>query len=267
MSPDGLIAVSPHHTVRLAPEYHHLVSRPPGNDFVVRTLAHRSAGGMPLMAAELVIAGGETRAKYPLTETYPLHFRKTYFPASLHGDPQVEFERQSRASELLPVPPPLGWSPLTFRSCFLPGKPYNRISPFGLDPEEANIQVALELDIATAAGLWHLLSQAFSHLTTLHASGFVHGDMELHNLITCPSPLEVHLIDFENARNKHELSEAQWEASCAKDLLLILKEAAYLECRLGEQTGAMADAVRRRFKTLFNTPGRFERAIQRQAGL
>jgi len=267
MTPDGLIAVTPRHSVRLAQEYHHLVLHPSGNDFVVRTLAHRSAGGMPLMAAELVLAGSETRAKYPLTETYPLHFRKTYFPASLHGDPQVEFERQSRASELLPVPPPLGWSPLTFRSCFLPGKPYDRISPFGVEPEEANIQVALGLDLAAAAGLWHLLAQAFSHITTLHESGFIHGDLELHNLIMCPSPLEIHLIDFENARDKHELSESLWTARCAKDLRLILREAVYVQCRLGAQTGPMAEAVQRNFDTLFNSPNLFRRAIQRQAGL
>lgn len=267
MSPDGLIAVSPRHSVRLAQEYHHLVLRPSGNDFVVRTLAHRSAGGMPLMAAELVIAGTDTRAKYPATETYPLHFRKTYFPASLHGDPQVEFERQSRASQLLPVPPPLGWSPLTFRSCFLPGKPYNRISPFGVDPEEANIQVALTLDLAPAAGLWHLLTQAFTHLKILHQSGFVHGDMELHNLIMCPSPLELHLIDFENAREQGELSEAEWTKACHKDLFPVLREAAYLQCRLGEQTGPLAEAVQTQFDTLFTAPNRFRRAIQRQAGL
>jgi len=267
MSPDGLIAVSPRHSVRLAQEYHHLVKHPPGNDFVVRTLAHRKAGGMPLMAAELVIAGTETRKNHPLTEIYPLHFRKTYFPASLHGDPQVEFERQRRASELLPVPPPIGWSPLTFRSCFLPGKPYNRISPFGVDPDEANIQVALELEIAAAAGLWHLLGQAFAHISTLHNSGFIHGDMELHNLIVCPSPLETHLIDFENARDRAELGDALWVKGCAGDLRMVLREAVYLQCRLGDQNCSMAEAAKAELDGLFSTPNRFRRAIQRQAGL
>ncbi|RFC46038.1 MAG: Lipopolysaccharide kinase (Kdo/WaaP) family protein [Verrucomicrobia bacterium] len=267
MSPDGLIAVSPRHSVRLAQEYHHLVLHPPGNDFVVRTLAHRKAGGLPLMAAELVIAGTESRKAYPLTEIYPLHFRKTYFPASLHGDPQVEFERQQRASELLPVPPPIGWSPLSFRSCFLPGKPYNRISPFGVDPEEANIQVALDLEIAAAAGLWHLLAQAHAHISTLHHAGFVHGDMELHNLIVCPSPLETHLIDFENARNQTDISEPSWNKARAADLRMVLREAVYLQCRLGQQQGPMADATHDSLDSLFNAPNRFRRAIQRQAGL
>ena len=35
----------------------------------------------------IVIAGQETRSEFPLAATYPLHFRKTYFPGRLHGDP------------------------------------------------------------------------------------------------------------------------------------------------------------------------------------
>jgi hypothetical protein len=83
----------------------------------------------------------------------------------------------------------------------------------------------------------------------------------------CPSPLEIHLIDFENAREQTELTEAQWAKACHKDLFLILQEAAYLQCRLGEQTGPLAGAVQTHFDTLFASPNRFRRAIQRQAGL
>jgi hypothetical protein len=267
MNADGTIPVSPRHTVRLAQEYHHLILHPPGTDFVVRTIAHRKAGDMPLMSAQLVIAGAETRRQYPLASTYPLHFRKTYFPASLHGDPQVEFQRQTRASELLPVPPPIGWSPLSFRSCFIPGKPYNRISPFGLEPEEANIQVAEELPLAAAAGLWHLMQEAFRHLSALHCGGNTHGDMELHNLIVCPAPLEMHLIDFENAREQSGADPAQWEKWRADDLQNILREAVYLQCALGRQEGALAEAADRHLKNLFQNPARFTRAIQRKAGL
>ncbi len=267
MNADGTIPVSPRHTVRLAQEYHHLIQHPPGTDFVVRTIAHRKAGEMPLMSAQLVIAGAETRRQYPLANTYPLHFRKTYFPASLHGDPQVEFQRQTRASELLPVPPPIGWSPLSFRSCFIPGKPYNRISPFGLEPEEANIQAADELPLPAAAGLWHLMQEAFRHLSALHRGGNTHGDMELHNLIVCPAPLELHLIDFENAREQDGSDPAQWAKWQAEDLQNILREAVYLQCALGRQEGAMAEAAERSLKSLLQNPARFTRAIQRKAGL
>jgi hypothetical protein len=267
MNSDGLISVSPTHQVRLAQEYHHLILNPPGTDFVVRTIALRKAGDLPLMSAQLVIASADTRRTFPGAETYPLHFRKTYFPASLHGDPQVEYQRQLRASELLPLPAPIGWTPLTFRSCFLPGMPFQRLSAFGIEPEEANIQRAQELSLATVAGLWLLLEQAFSHVSILHRAGFVHGDLELHNMVVCPSPLQVHLIDFENARERGDSSDAQWAALCAKDLRLILREAVYLQCALGEQAGPLAAASVSQLDSLFQHPNRFKRAIHRQAGL
>jgi hypothetical protein len=267
MNAEGLIEVSPSHRVRLAQEYHHLIRNPPGTDFVVRTIAHRKAGDMPLMSAQLVIASAETRKDFPGANTYPLHFRKTYFPASFHGDPQVEFDRQTRASELLPLAPPIGWTPLTFRSCYLPGVPFNRLSSFGLDPEEANIQRALELPTATVAGLWLLLEQAFSHVSVLHKAGFVHGDLELHNMVVCTAPLQVHLIDFENAKERGETPEQDWNSLCNKDLKLILKEAVYLQCALGEQAGPLAAASLDQIDSLFEHPNRFKRAIHRQAGL
>ena len=52
-----LVTVSPRHSVLLASELFALVERAPSRDFVVRTLARHEANGMPLMAAELVIAG------------------------------------------------------------------------------------------------------------------------------------------------------------------------------------------------------------------
>jgi hypothetical protein len=267
MTQDGLISVSPTHRVRLAQEYHHLIRNPPGTDFVVRTIALRKAGEMPLMSAQLVIASAETRRNFPAADHYPLHFRKTYFPASLHGDPQVEYVRHLKASELLPLAPPIGWTPLTFRSCFLPGVPFHRLSAFGIEPEEANIQRALELPMATVAGLWLLLEQAFNQISTLHLAGFLHGDLELHNMVVCSSPLQVHLIDFENARERGDATESEWAALCGKDLRMILREAVYLQCALGEQTSPLALASQARMDSLFEHPNRFKRAILRQAGL
>ena len=54
------IAVSPRHTVLLAKELTSLIDKPKREDFVVRTWARREANGLPLMAAELVIAGEES---------------------------------------------------------------------------------------------------------------------------------------------------------------------------------------------------------------
>src|SRR5690348_3442661 len=136
-----MVSVSPRHSVRLAREYVHLLVKPPKQDYLVRTIVRREANGLPLMSAEIVIAGSATREKHPPAQTYPLHFRKTYSAARLHGDTQKEFEFQSRASELIGVAPPIGFSSDVFRSCLVPGRPYNRLSPFGVEPEEANMRL------------------------------------------------------------------------------------------------------------------------------
>ncbi len=260
MRDDGLIQVSPRHTVRLGMEYHHLIRQPPGSDYVMRTLARREAAGMPLMAAELVIASHETRERFPMAEEYPLHFRKTYYPGRLHGDPQIEYDRQLRASELIGVPPPIGHTPRTFRTCFLPGRPYSRMSPFGVEPEEGNIPLAKELPLASAAGLWRLLEQGYSEIMTLHAHNLTHGDLELHNLIVVSSPLELLLIDFENSTECGE-DKAAWKKKCAADTRNLLREAIFLQCALGRQPGSMADAAWKMLDTLFKAPDRFRREI------
>jgi hypothetical protein len=248
----------------LAEEYCHLIDRVPDRDYVVRSLAHRQTGDLPLMSAELVIAGKEARRFHPLAEVYPLHFRKTYYPGRLHGDPAVEFANQARASDLINVPPPIGHWPKGFRACFYPGRPYSRLSPFGVEPEEANLALAQKLDLAKAAGLWKLLEEAFAQVGKLHAGGLAHGDLELHNFIVCPAPLEVLIIDFENAVTR-EANEALWRKRCKADLENLLREALFLQCALGEQDGALATAARDHVDDLFKTPDRFRREIARQA--
>jgi len=265
MNAEGMISVSPRHAVKLVPEYMHLITKPPGRDFVVRTLANKRASEMSLMLAELVIAGAETREQFPLANTYPLHFRKTYFPGSMHGDPALEFERQARAHELIGVPPPIGHTPKTYRGCFLPGIPYNRLSPFGVDPEDQNIQIARELPLSSAAGLWMFMEQAFARLESLHQAGFAHNDVELHNLITCPAPLELVIIDFERSSISKDEDDAAWAKKCAADFQLILREAIYLQCAMGLQTGVLAELAWEEIDRLFTAPDRFRRAIHRQA--
>ena len=80
MDDDRLVAVSPQHSVRLAREYLVLIERPPQNDYVVRTIARREANGLPLMSAEIVVAGRDTRDRHPLAVTYPLHFARPTRP-------------------------------------------------------------------------------------------------------------------------------------------------------------------------------------------
>ncbi|MBU3665505.1 MAG: hypothetical protein FGM15_06460 [Chthoniobacterales bacterium] len=263
----AMVPVSPRHEVLLAPEYAQLIRYAPEHDFVMRTIARREANGLQLMSAEMVIAGKDTRKQFPLAEKYPMHFRKTYFPGRLHGDPSVEFENQRRASEILDAPPPIGWTKDTFRSCFVPGKPYSRLTPFGADPVEGNVQVAEELDLATAIGLWWLCRRAFDELVRLHEGGLVHGDMELHNIAVAPSPAEAVLIDFELSKSKKDISAADWDKLVKADFAELLKEAVYLQCTLGRQPGPLADMAMERIGELFSSPGRFERKIRRQAAV
>jgi hypothetical protein len=267
MDDERMVKVSPRHTVRLAREYGHLIAKPPKHDYVVRTIVRREANGLPLMSAEIVIAGSGTRKEHALAEEYPLHFRKTYSAARLHGDPQKEYEYQARASELIGVPPPIGFGSEVFRSCLVPGRPYNRLSPFGTEPEESNMRSAQSLALASAAGLWRLSEQALEHLSTLHEAGLAHGDAELHNFVVCPAPLELVVIDFESAVPKETLESPDWEKRCALDLVPLLREAVFLQCTLGRQEGKLAELAWERMKTLFRAPDRFKRAIEEQADL
>jgi hypothetical protein len=265
MDDDRPLAVSPRHTVVLARELYHLVEQPPRQDFVVRTLARREANGLPLMSAEMVVAGARTRQAHPGAKAYPLHFRKTYYPGRLHGDPAEEFAAHSRAAELSAIPPPIGHEADIFRSCFLPGQPYSRLTPFGADPPESNIATAQALPLATAAGLWRLAEEMLAQHLALHAGGLAHGDAQLHNCIVCPAPLEALLIDFEAAVQRQAVAAAEWERRRALDLEPLLREATYLQCALGRQPGPLGDLAWSRLDTLFTAAESFRAAILHRA--
>jgi hypothetical protein len=259
------VVVSPRHTVLLATELYLLVGKPPRQDFVVRTRARREANGLPLMLAELVIAGAETRRIHPAAETYPLHFRKTYFPGRLHGDPQVEFEHQLLASQICSTPPPIGHGPTVFRSCLVPGQSYARLTPFGGEPPENNIAKAQKLPLATAAGLWRLAEETLAQLLLLQDAGLAHGDVELHNCIVCPAPLEPILIDFEAAVRRGSIDDAAFDTRCKLDLEPLLREAVYLQCAIGRQPSRLGELSWNRLDALFRSPDRFRSAIEMQA--
>jgi len=261
-----LIAVSPRHSVRLASEYAVWIQRAPSQDFVVRNIVRREANGMPLIAADIVIAGFETRKAFPLAAQFPLHFRKTYFPGRLRGEPHQEYDRQRQAAEILGLPPPIGFTNDSFRSCLIPGTPYSRCSPFGADPEERNLDIARKVPLATAAGLFRLLEEGFKALTALHEAGFSHADPELHNFVVCPSPLEMLLIDFESSLLREDLTADAWTKRCADDLVPLLREAVYLLCGLGPQPGPMASRAKERIRELFKRPERFEAELNDQSG-
>jgi hypothetical protein len=249
----------------LAKELYPLVEKPPRQDFVVRTWARREANGMPLMAAELVIASAETRRSHPAAETFPLHFRKTYFPGRLHDDPKIEFDAHLLASQLCRTPPPIGHTDTVFRSCLVPGQSYQRFTPFGGEPPDNNIAKAQKLPLAAAAGLWRLAEEALAQLLVLQSGGLAHGDTELHNIIVCSSPLEPILVDFEAALRRDGAEPAVWEARCKRDLEPLLREAIFLQCALGRQPSQLGELSWSRLAELFRSPDRFTRAIELQA--
>lgn len=261
------IAVTPRHRVRVASELRLLLERPPVRDFVVHTLERREANGLPLMAAEIVIASAQTRSEYPLAEAYPLHFRKTYFAARLHGDPRIEFESAAKASELAGLPPPIGHSGHIYRSCLIPGSPFRRLSPFLQDSEEGNLRRASDLPLPAAAGLWRLLEEARGQLEKLHAGGLAHGDPELQNFIVCPAPLEVVLVDFETSVLREAVDEAAWKKRCDDDHAPLLREAIFLQAALGRQSGPLADESWDAAPKLFRDGARLQRAIDRLGNL
>lgn len=266
MEDERLVPVSPRHTVLLSREYLTFIDTPPQRDYVVRTVAKRQVGKMMLMSGDLVIASAETRKQFELAEKYPFHFRKSYFPGQMHGETVDEFNSHALAAQLIGIPAPIGHTPNTFRSCLLPGLPYTRLSPFfGVEPQTANITVAEKLPLATAIGLWKLCEDAFEKHRALQAGGLAHGDAELHNLIVCPTPLEVVMIDFEGSVLKTAVDPEAWQKRCATDLVPLLKEALYLQCILGQQDVPLGQAAVERVSELVDDPKRFLRAIELRA--
>jgi hypothetical protein len=249
-------------------DYFSLIRRAPEQDFVVRTLAKTMASAdTPLMIGELVIAGTATRDRYPLAATYPLHFRKTYYPGRLRGDTEVEFARHARASEVLGIPPPIGHAGGTFRSCLLPGRPFDQMMPFGSEPEDSNIKHADGLTLAEAGGLWVLAERIMAALTRLHGAGLTHGDAQMQNFVVCYAPFDVIPIDFDMAVVREAVSEDEWRRRCAGDLEPLLKIAIYLQCALGAQQGPLAELSLGRMDALLSRSEPFRRAIERRAAL
>jgi hypothetical protein len=267
LSTSHTIQVSPRHSVAVDDDYYAMIQRAPQQDLVVRTLARTMAGDAPLMTGDLVIAGHATRERHPLAATYPLHFRKTYHPGRLRGDTEVELARHARASEVLGIPPPIGRSGGTFRSCLLPGRPLDQVLPFGTAPEVSNIKHADDLSLAAAAGLWLLVERVFASLTALHRAGLTHGDAELHNFIVCYAPLDVVPVDFDMSVLREAVSDEAWSAACARDLEQILRVAVFVQCALGAQQGALAELSLGRMDTLLAHPEAFRQAIDHRAGL
>lgn len=238
------VPLSRFHRIDIAESIRYLLDTPREQDFSLRSIAHKEGpDGRELVQMQLVVAGRETQAAHPLAERYPIHFVKSYHPWSFHGDPAVEFANHARAAEILDIPEPIGCDANTFRTSFLPGKPLGRLSPFtGVEPQERCLGIAQQTDPAALIGLWRLAEEAFGQLRKLHAHGFFHRDMELHNLVVCTAPIRVFPIDFESAERDFHGTAAERAELEFKDLAEILRLAIYLQSGLGRQEGELAEA-------------------------
>ena len=139
-----------------------------------------------------------------------------------------------------------------------------RVSMSGASAQPT-LPIAKKLDLAKAAGLWRFLNDAHDALVKLHEAGIAHGDLELHNLIVCSSPLECILIDFEATVRKDDLDEKTFDKRLKDDFLPMLKEAVLLQCALGIQPGPLAELSRERAADVFKRPDRFLDEIGEQS--
>lgn len=239
------VALSPRHHAQLIPEFEYLINSPPDRDMVIRTVSRKLSNNMPLIQGHLVIAGKDTLDAYPLARDYPVHFRKTYYPTAFHPPATQEFAKHEKISKLIDIPPPIGATNNCFRSCFIPGIPLSRISPFGVEPLEQNFGVAERTEPGLLIGLWLLLEQVDAQLATLHEHGIAHGDLFLHNVIVSRSPVAVCLIDFEQAieRNPDTSAEA-WADIVFRDLEEVRSHALWVQTGLGAQPGRLGDQSR-----------------------
>ena len=258
------VALSPLHRIEIADAVHYLIDRPQENDFPLHTIMRKSApDGRELLRAELVLAGRKTREEHNETWTTPIHFLKTYHPLSFHPDPALEFENARIAAEILGTPPPLGHGTHTLRLPFFPGKSLSRFSPFtDIEPAERCLGIARETPPATLIGLWRLAEAAFQQVERLHARRFLHGDMELHNIVVCTAPIGVFLIDFESATPAFTGPDDLWEKKRLADLKCLLELAVYLQAGLGHQRGPLAEAALAAIPQLFRSPDTFRARLE-----
>ncbi len=258
----SMIRLSAHHQIELAPQYQALADNPPDHDVVILTLARKMANDQPLIQGELVVAGIQTRRQYALADAYPVHFRKTYYPTCFHQHPDVEYRNHALASEILASPPPIGSTRTSFRSCFIPGRPMDRLLPLG-EPPERGMRPARDADPLALIGFWKILEEVYAQVMRLHARGLAHGDLVLHNVVVCMAPFGVYLVDFEQARLRDDAASAEeWLGIVDADFTHVFRQALHVQCTLGRQAGALADAALEALPRLFpDAASRFLEAI------
>lgn len=266
------IPLSPMHSIEIAEGLRHLLEQPQENDFPVHSIAQKTGpDGRDLVSSYLVIAGWKTRREYPASVRYPVHFLKSYYPWTFHGDPRIEYENTLAASRILGTPEPIGYDKNSLRTAFIPGRPLSRLSPFtDVEPDESCLGIARQTEPATLIGLWRLAEEVYAQVEKLHEHRYFHRDLELHNIIVCTAPVQALLIDFENSEPNFKGSDEEFEERRFRDLFELYRLAVFLQSGLGRQEGKLAreslEAIPRLFRASSTFSARLDAADRRAFG-
>ncbi|WP_198529897.1 phosphotransferase [Geminisphaera colitermitum] len=211
--------------------------------------------------ADIVIPGIETRKAFPPTNTYGIHFRKIYTPASPpigRGEtPEVEFARTIRALSKIPTDlgnrlKPLAHESLVYRSRVVPGQTFAAMSPFSdLSYEDA---IAAPLIPEVADRLEMRISASYDATLRLHKAGVLHGDLHLDNImwIADDPTAPVQPIDLASTVFKEDISAQEWDMGVFDDLNEFLREAGLLQLNQKRRIiGCCFDEARKLASELF----------------
>jgi hypothetical protein len=189
---------------------------------------------------EFVIPGEQTRRTFPSTTKHPFHFRKTFTPDSgpiKRGEsPRMEFEKTRVIQKLIPgkIPEPLGFDEWIYRSGAVCGKTLHALSPFSDLSYEDGLQ--LNPDKPETKGYAKIVIGVCQVLDELHAKGYVHGDMTLHNAMCThgPQQLQPMLIDLASSLALKDMPPAERDGAIADDFSELYRDLVLIQYHVGE---------------------------------
>lgn len=199
--------------------------------------------GRIVTRGEIVVPGTNTLQSFPATKNFPFHFRKTFTsesgPIKRGETPEVEFEKTRVIQSLLPgkTPIPLGFDRWTFRSEAICGSTLQAHSPFSDLGYEASLQLQPDRDLLKIYA--QAVISVCSVLDELHAKGYVHGDLTLHNAMSVPVGRQIRpvLIDLASSTALNTLSPSEQAEAIADDFSELYRDLALIQ----RFTGEMAD--------------------------
>lgn len=225
-----------------------IIKHPPKEDVVLHKIYETA-----FVIGEIVIAGKETRKAHPLTEFFPIHFRKTYKgtsrwetnPAQETLISQYVWEYFSEVttpdSDNPPAqcPRPLGCDHKTYRSQLIEAKSLGSLSPIQIRGDDSPKTIACQILQARehyggVSWLWNGLEALNKAVDLFHQGGFLHKDLHRENMMLSQrnGKWRAALIDFETTIEEAISDTLEWKEACLADKSLFLEEACLIRlCR------------------------------------